>query len=92
MRRIHLIVRGRVQGVYFRQSAKDQADASGLAGWVRNRTDGTVEAVVEGPAEGVAQFLDWCHRGPTHAQVEEVEATELEPAGLVEGFTVRPTS
>lgn len=73
------VVTGRVQGVFFRQSAKDCADALGLSGWVRNRDDGAVEGTVHGTdAAALEQFRDWLNRGPVRAQVQEVrwEASE----------------
>ena len=65
MRRVHLMVSGRVQGVYYRQSSKEQSRWTGdCSGWVRNRYSGVVEAVVEGDPGAVAQFIEWCHDGP----------------------------
>ncbi len=92
MRRVHLIVSGRVQGVYYRQSSKECADGLGLAGWVRNRQNGTVEAVVEGEPDAVAKFIAWCHEGPPHARVDSVDSTDGDPVALLGGFTVRPTA
>jgi acylphosphatase len=81
-------VRGRVQGVFFRAEARARADSLGVAGWVRNAEDGSVEAVFEGADERVESLVDWCRRGPAGAQVEEVEAVDEEPAGEL-GFRVR---
>lgn len=75
------IVRGRVQGVGFRYSARDVARRSGVAGWVRNRPDGTVEVHAEGPAAAVEQLLDWLASGPPGASVETVDVTESLPQG-----------
>ena len=72
-RRLHLVISGRVQGVFFRQSAADEATRLGLLGWVRNLDSGEVEAVAEGPEAALEEFVRWCHRGPTHAKVEAVE-------------------
>lgn len=69
----HLIIHGRVQGVFFRESMCRQAAALGVAGWVRNRNDGTVEAEVEGSPEAVAAMLMWAKRGPDAASVTRVE-------------------
>jgi len=88
--RRHLFVAGKVQGVFYRASAAAQAEALGLAGWVRNRRDGRVEAVVEGPHGAVEAFVAWAHRGPPAARVDAVEVHADEPAGL-SGFAVRPT-
>lgn len=92
MKRVHLIIRGKVQGVYYRQSSKEKADELGLCGWVRNRQNGTVEAVVEGAPAAVTSFIDWCHSGPSHARVDGVDCTSGEPVSLSGGFTVRPTA
>jgi len=89
--RVHLVVHGRVQGVYFRQSSAEEAGRLGVRGWVRNRRDGTVEAVVEGARAQVDAFVAWCRRGPPMAVVTQLDLTESEPVGLPEGFDVRPT-
>jgi acylphosphatase len=86
--RRRVIVRGRVQGVWFRDSTRERAHAHGVAGWVRNRPDGAVEAVLEGPADAVRQVLRFCETGPPRAQVEHVEVLEETPEGAT-GFEVR---
>jgi acylphosphatase len=70
--RLHLEVRGIVQGVCFRASARDQAWSLGLVGWVCNRRDGSVEIVAEGPEEDLVRLVDWCRKGPPGAQVREL--------------------
>jgi len=87
-RRVHLRVEGLVQGVCYRASARDHAARLGLSGWVRNRSDGAVEAVAEGDAASVALFVAWCERGPPMARVERVEVRDQEPEGLSGGFHV----
>ncbi|MFK8251059.1 acylphosphatase [Ancylobacter terrae] len=92
----HLRVRGRVQGVGYRAFVEREAIRHGLAGWVRNRTDGSVEAILAGPAETVAAVIEACRRGPTLARVDAVE-TGAPPAGLPsvaagDGFRVLPTA
>jgi acylphosphatase len=77
-----------VQGVWFRGSTEAEARAAGLAGWVRNRPDGTVEAVFEGTPEAVAALLAFCRRGPRSARVDRVDEFEEPPEGLA-GFRVR---
>ena len=85
---VHLRIRGRVQGVFFRATACDRARELGLGGWVRNRPDGSVEAVACGERDAVEAFVDWCHQGPPAARVDEVEVTWQAPA--CDGpFTVR---
>lgn len=88
MIRRRAIVHGRVQGVFFRDTTRRQAAARGVAGWVRNCPDGTVEAVFEGEAEAVEAMLAFCHDGPRGAAVERVEVSEEPPQGL-SGFEVR---
>lgn len=78
---------GRVQGVFFRASCARQATALGVAGWVRNGADGSVEAVFEGEDRAVAAILRWCRTGPRGARVDEVVVTDEAPEGLA-GFEV----
>lgn len=82
------MIAGRVQGVFFRDSTEKRAQSEGLAGWVRNRDDDTVEAVFEGEAHAVERMVGFCREGPDLAQVRDVEVTEEEPEGLG-GFEVR---
>jgi acylphosphatase len=86
--RKRLIVHGRVQGVAFRAYTRERARAAGVAGWVRNRSDGSVEAVLEGAPEAVDDVAAFCRRGPPSARVERVECFEEGPEGL-SGFAVR---
>jgi acylphosphatase len=81
-------VAGRVQGVFFRAETQSRARSLSLAGWVRNAPDGTVEAVFEGPRERVQSMLDWCGRGPRHAEVKDVTVDWEEPRGE-DGFLIR---
>lgn len=71
---VHLLIRGHVQGVGFRDALRTEAERLGLAGWVRNRASGEVEALVQGCAAGVAALLDWARRGPPAARVDSVES------------------
>jgi acylphosphatase len=89
MRRVRVVVRGRVQGVFFRASCRRRASDLGLAGWVRNRTDGAVEAVFEGAPEAVAAILAWCREGPPDASVDSLEVTDETPTGEDGPFAVR---
>jgi len=86
--RRRVLVSGWVQGVWFRESCREQAVAAGVTGWVRNRADGRVEAVLEGPEPAVDRVVRWCHDGPRRARVEGVEVTAEEPVGET-GFGVR---
>ena len=83
-----VIAHGRVQGVFFRDSAQDRANAHGVSGWVRNREDGAVEAVLEGPPEAVERVMRFLQTGPERASVEHVDVEEQSPEGL-SGFEVR---
>ncbi len=85
--RRRVVVRGRVQGVWFRDGARRRAEALGVSGWVRNNPDGTVEAEVEGAADDVAVLVSWLGLGPPQANVDTVDVAELVPAGDV-GFRV----
>jgi acylphosphatase len=88
MKRVHVRIRGRVQGVFFRAEARARAESLGVSGWVRNAEDGSVEAVFEGDDERVDSMVDWCRRGPRGAQVGDVAVETEEPAGET-GFSVR---
>jgi acylphosphatase len=87
---LHLAIRGRVQGVGYRYSMVEEARRLGISGWVRNRRDGSVEAVVQGPAPAVEAMRRWAGRGPPSASVTAVEATPSE--GEFSGFEARPTA
>jgi acylphosphatase len=86
--RKRVVVLGRVQGVYFRDTCRRAAADASVAGWVRNLSDGTVEAVFEGEPDGVRRMVDWAHTGPVRARVDSVEVFDEEPEGL-SGFRLR---
>ena len=86
--RAHVLISGRVQGVFFRDTSRQQARLLRLAGWVRNLPDGRVEAVFQGEAAAVQQMIDWSHQGPPRALVEEVEVSWEDPQSE-SGFYVR---
>jgi len=90
MARAHLVVRGLVQGVWFRGSMQDEARRRGLAGWVRNRPDRSVEAEVEGRRDDVEALVTWAHRGPGGARVDEVAVTwQADEGGDGGDFVIR---
>lgn len=84
MLRLHAIVSGRVQGVFFRVSTRDQAQQFILTGWVKNRLDGKVEVICEGPKRNLDRMLEWLHNGPSFAQVTNVDYSYSEKE---EGFS-----
>jgi acylphosphatase len=85
--RKRVVVHGQVQGVFFRDTTRREARSRGVAGWVRNTPDGTVEAVFEGEPEAVEWMVDFCRRGPRGAEVRRVDVSGEEPEGL-SGFDV----
>ena len=88
--RAHVVVSGRVQGVWFRGSAQAEARARGVTGWIRNRADGAVEAVLEGEEAAVAEVVRWCRRGPPGARVEGVEVEWLPDKGEFGAMRIVP--
>ena len=88
MKRAEVIVRGKVQGVFFRVETRDRARSLGLSGWVTNARDGTVRAAFEGEDERVESMVHWCGRGPSGASVDTVDVTWVEPEGE-QSFVIR---
>jgi acylphosphatase len=86
--RKHVIVHGRVQGVFFRDSVRERARGLGVSGWACNRADGAVEVVLEGPPEAVDRVVRFCEAGPSDARVERTTVNEEEPEGI-RGFGIR---
>ena len=86
-----LTIRGRVQGVGFRESLIEVAREHGVAGWVRNRRDGSVEALLQGESEAVERAIMWCRDGPPAARVSGVEVAEEPASGMLDGFVRRST-
>jgi acylphosphatase len=86
--RAHAIISGRVQGVFFRVETKRAADGFGVFGWVKNRRDGTVEALFEGDRDRVDAVLEWCQEGPAHAQVSAVKVEWGDYTGEFSGFDI----
>jgi acylphosphatase len=89
MKRVRAVVRGDVQGVGFRAATAHEARRSGVAGWVRNLRDGSVEVDVEGQTDAVDQLIKWLRRGPSLARVTAVEIDDSLPPSGQEGFTIR---
>ncbi|MGH3148962.1 MAG: acylphosphatase [Rubrobacter sp.] len=89
IQRARVSISGRVQGVFFRDSAREKAEQLGLAGWVRNLSDGRVEALFEGPSPKVKEMVEWCEHGPSHASVDSVDTDFEEPGGDLQRFEVR---
>jgi acylphosphatase len=89
--RRHVLITGYVQGIFFRASTRARARELGLSGWVRNRSDGRVEAVFQGPFEAVEEMVRWCHEGPPGAQVTSVEVREEQPEPGPQSFAVLRT-
>ncbi len=85
----HVVISGTVQGVWFRASTQQKAEALGLKGWVRNTPDGHVEAVFEGDQTRVQDMVKWCRQGPPSAEVDDVAVNYAEYSGAFTGFTIR---
>ena len=90
--RVHLLIQGRVQGVWYRASTQRQAETLGLTGWVRNLHDGRVEAVAQGAREALDALVTWAHDGPPTARVDNVSVRWSEPGEALEGFELRRTT
>jgi acylphosphatase len=88
MKRLHVYISGRVQGVFFRAHTQEKAQSLNLGGWVRNRSDGSVEAVFEGDDQDVDAMLRWCKTGPPHAIVKDVRSVEEPASGSYNAFKI----
>lgn len=86
--RAHLIIEGRVQGVWFRDSTRNEATRLNLTGWVKNRFDGSVELVAEGAREEVKKLIEWCHHGPPGARVTMVHEIKEDYTGEFDSFRI----
>ncbi|MGD6935300.1 MAG: acylphosphatase [Candidatus Bathyarchaeia archaeon] len=86
--RVHIYVTGKVQGVFFRQNTKRQAQSRGVCGWVKNLSDGRVEAVFEGEEAAVKEVVDYCRHGPSFARVENCEVSFEDFKGEFTGFSI----
>ena len=87
-RHVHLIITGRVQGVWFRASTREAADNLGIKGWVKNLPDLSVEVEAAGEPADVEQFIQWCYKGPPGARVTAIDIKELEPVNDLQGFKI----
>jgi acylphosphatase len=85
---LHFLVRGKVQGVFFRASAKEVADQMGLNGWVRNTIEGDVEIFVSGPDVQLEKFIYWCQKGPSRAKVEDIKYLPSLNEEDIQGFRI----
>ena len=83
-----VIVRGRVQGVFFRYNTREMANQLGIFGWVKNRWDGAVEAIFEGDRDRVKEMIEWCHKGPPGAHVQRVDNVWEEYLGEFDRFSI----
>ncbi|MGB5156981.1 acylphosphatase [Desulfobacterium sp. N47] len=86
--RVHVIISGKVQGVFFRMETKRVADSSNVSGWVKNNSDGTVEAVFEGAQDAVDSVVKWCRKGPSHSKVSHVDKAEEDYKDKFKGFDI----
>lgn len=87
---LHIVVRGKVQGVFFRATTAETARGLGLSGWVRNSPDGSVEVMVKGEEEKLKELMEFCHKGPPLARVTEVLVEEIrDPGDLPHPFAIR---
>lgn len=89
MVRAHLLISGRVQGVFYRASCQREAQARGLAGWVRNLPDGDVDALLQGPHDKVEEMIKWCYRGPAGARVSKIAVTWQDAVDDLSDFRTR---
>ena len=86
---VHVLISGRVQGVWFRASTKQIAKQLGLTGWVRNTPDGCVEAVFEGEEHLINKMIEWCHHGPSLSKVKNVDVKNQDPTSEFSDFSIK---
>ncbi len=87
--RVHIIVHGRVQGVFFRADTLEIAENLSISGWARNNPDGSLEIMAEGKRDDLRELIRWCKKGPSVARVEKVETSWEHPTGEFRGFEIR---
>ena len=88
METVHLVIKGKVQGVYYRASAKEKANELGIKGWIKNAPGGQVEVMAAGNKEELEKFIGWCRRGPKHAEVSDIIVTTREEQDFSD-FTIK---
>lgn len=88
-KRAHVFVSGKVQGVYYRATTREEAQERGVEGWVKNLEDGRVEVVFEGETDDIEDMVEWCHEGSSAARVEDVEVEWKDATGEFDGFGIR---
>ena len=86
---VHVMITGRVQGVWFRANTRQKAEQLGITGWVHNTRDGCVEAIFEGEENRVKEMIEWCHRGPPLAKIENVEVKNQSPTNGFDDFSIK---
>ena len=89
MQTVHLVIKGKVQGVFFRATAKEVANEMGIKGWVKNMPGGHVEVLASGDKEQLEKFIEWCRSGPKRAAVKELIITEREDSSLPDFFIIK---
>ncbi len=89
MKNVHVLVSGKVQGVFFRANTRKKAEKLGVKGWVKNTSDGKVEAVFEGKDDNVKEMIEWCKHGSTLAKVKNVDVEEKEPENKFNSFSIK---
>ncbi len=88
MKTLNIHIKGRVQGVWFRASAQEEAERLGVNGWTCNESDGTVTILAQGEENVLTPFIDWCHKGPSSADVQQVKIDEVTDAPVYKGFKI----
>jgi len=86
---VHVFISGKVQGVWFRANTKQQAEQRNVSGWVRNTSDGKVEAVFQGDADAVDDIISWCHQGSSMSEVSDVSVETLDDDKEFQGFNIK---
>jgi len=86
---VHVLISGRVQGVWYRAFTKQKAEQLGIKGWVRNASDGKVEAIFEGEENKIDQMIDWCYKGPPLAKIKDIEIKKQQATNAFEDFSIK---